>query len=150
LLLWVSWKMWQVLRAGPYNEVEEQEVATGLDLNRDGAVTAAAPTKTLAQAAMQIVIADVSMSLDKVLAVAGAGAAQAHPEVLAFGLILSIALMGLAATFIARLLSKYRWIAYVGLAIILCVAGEMICNGGRELMPLLRGVPYEQIERIAH
>ena len=148
LLLWVCWKMWQELRAGPHNAQEELEVATGRDLNQDGTVTTAAPTKTLGQAAWQIVIADVSMSLDNVLAVAGA--AHDHPEVLIFGLVLSIALMGLAATFIAQLLNKYRWIAYVGLAIILYVAGEMIYNGGRELLPLLQGVPYDQIERVQH
>jgi predicted tellurium resistance membrane protein TerC len=84
------------------------------------------------------------MSLDNVLAVAGA--AHDHPEVLIFGLVLSIALMGLAASFIARLLNKYRWIAYVGLVIILYVAAEMIWKGGSELMPLLQGVPYDQLE----
>ena len=88
---------------------------------------AAQPRKTFAQAAWQIVIADVSMSLDNVLAVAGA--ARDHPTVLVIGLILSIALMGLAASFIARLLSKHRWIAYVGLAIILYVSLEMIYRG---------------------
>ena len=144
LLLWVCWKMWQELRAGPHGEQEELEVATGQDLNHDGHLATAAPTKTLSQAAWQIVIADVSMSLDNVLAVAGA--AHDHPEVLIFGLVLSIALMGLAASFIARLLNKYRWIAYVGLAIILYVAAEMIWKGGSELMPLLQGVPYDQLE----
>lgn len=148
LLLWVCWKMWQELRAGPHGEVEEQEAATGMDLNHDGSVTTAAPTKTLSQAAWQIVIADVSMSLDNVLAVAGA--AHDHPEVLIFGLVLSIALMGLAASFIARLLNKYRWIAYVGLAIILYVAAEMIWKGGSELMPLLQGVPYDQLKSAHH
>ncbi len=148
LLLWVCWKMWQELRAGPHGEVEEQEAASGMDLNQDGSVTTAAPTKTLTQAAWQIVIADVSMSLDNVLAVAGA--AHEHPEVLIFGLVLSIALMGLAASFIARLLNKYRWIAYVGLAIILYVAAEMIWKGGSELMPLLQGVPYDQLKSAHH
>jgi YjbE family integral membrane protein len=124
------------------------EVASGKDLNADGSITTAAPTKTLTQAAWQIVIADVSMSLDNVLAVAGA--AHAHPEVLVFGLILSIAMMGLAASFIARLLNKYRWIAYVGLAIILYVAAEMIWKGGSELMPLLQGVPYDQLKSAHH
>ena len=93
---------------------------------------AGAPRKTFAQAAWQIVIADVSMSLDNVLAVAGA--ARDHPEILVFGLVLSIALMGIAASFIARLLQRHRWIAYVGLAIILYVSLEMIYRGGLEIM----------------
>ena len=87
----------------------------------------ASPRKTLRQAVIQIVIADVSMSLDNVLAVAGA--AHDHPVVLVFGLGLSIALMGLAATFIARLLQKHRWIAWVGLVVILYVALKMVYEG---------------------
>ena len=94
-----------------------------------------APRKTLSQAAWQIIIADVSMSLDNVLAVAGA--ARDHPHVLVFGLLLSIALMGVAASFIARLLQKHRWIAYVGLAVILYVAVEMIYRGGVEVKPVV-------------
>ena len=94
-----------------------------------------APRKTFAQAAWQIVIADVSMSLDNVLAVAGA--AREHPGVLIFGLVLSIALMGIAASFIARLLQKHRWIAYVGLAVILYVAVEMIYRGSVEVKPVV-------------
>ncbi len=96
----------------------------------------AAPTKTLAQATWQIIVADVSMSLDNVLAVAGA--AREHPMVLIFGLALSIALMGLAASFIAKLLQRHRWIAYVGLAVILYVAGEMIYRGALEVWPHLK------------
>jgi Integral membrane protein TerC family len=89
---------------------------------RDGKIAGGAPRKTFAQAAWKIVIADVSMSLDNVLAVAGA--AREHPGVLVFDLILSIALMGLAATFIARLLQRHRWIAYVELATSYSVAGN--------------------------
>ena len=85
------------------------------------------PRKTLKQAVIQIIIADVSMSLDNVLAVAGA--AREHPTVLIFGLALSIALMGIAASLIARLLHKHRWIAWVGLLVILYVAGHMIWEG---------------------
>jgi predicted tellurium resistance membrane protein TerC len=88
--------------------------------------------KTFGQATLRIVVADISMSLDNVLALAGA--AREHPFVLAFGLLLSIALMGLAANLIARLLQKHRWIAYVGLAIILYVACEMIYRGSLELI----------------
>ena len=90
------------------------------------------PQKTFGQATLRIVIADISMSLDNVLALAGA--AREHPFVLAFGLLLSIALMGLAANLIATLLQKHRWIAYVGLAIILYVACEMIYRGTLELI----------------
>ena len=90
------------------------------------------PRKTFAQAALQIIIADVSMSLDNVLAVAGA--AREHPVVLVFGLALSIALMGAAASLIANLLQRHRWIAYVGLAIILYVALTMIWEGSLEVI----------------
>jgi predicted tellurium resistance membrane protein TerC len=88
--------------------------------------------KTLRQAVLQIVIADISMSLDNVLAVAGA--AREHAAVLVFGLALSVLLMGLAATLIARLLEKHRWIAYIGLGIILFVAAEMIYRGAQEVL----------------
>jgi YjbE family integral membrane protein len=133
LLLWVCWKMWRELRSGGHE---------GSEVGEDGlpteAALAAQPRKTFAQAAWQIVIADVSMSLDNVLAVAGA--AREHPIILIFGLILSIALMGIAASFIARLLNRHRWIAYVGLVIILYVAGEMIYRGAVEIWPHLSGV----------
>ena len=101
------------------------------DIYADGTVAASAPRKSFAQAAWQIVIADVSMSLDNVLAVAGA--AREHPVVLIFGLTLSIALMGLAASFIAHVLQRRRWIAYIGLAVILYVACEMIYRGALEM-----------------
>ena len=133
LLLWVCWKMWRELRT-PHEEHEEAlEAVSGEDINKDGTVAGRAPRKTFAQAAWQIVIADVSMSLDNVLAVAGA--ARDHPYVLIFGLVLSIALMGIAAGFIANLLQKHRWIAYVGLAVILYVALDMIYRGFNEVLP---------------
>ncbi len=138
LLLWVCWKMWRELRNGHGAETEAEEALTGLDLNADGTVAGGAPVKTFRQAATQIVIADVSMSLDNVLAVAGA--AKDHPTVLIIGLVLSIALMGLAASFIARLLNKHRWIAYVGLAIILYVALKMMWEGWHEVEPLVVGM----------
>jgi YjbE family integral membrane protein len=131
LLLWVCWKMWRELRDGAH-EQEGVEAVTGEDLNADGTIAAKRPNKTFSQAAWQIVIADVSMSLDNVLAVAGAS--REHPYVLIFGLVLSIALMGLAATFIAKLLHKHRWIAYVGLLIILYVALDMIYEGTMEIV----------------
>jgi YjbE family integral membrane protein len=138
LLLWVCWKMWRELRDGHADEERAEEALTGQDINLDGSVAGGAPTKTFAQAAMQIVVADVTMSLDNVLAVAGAGHDQ-HISVIIIGLGLSIALMGLAATFIARLLNKYRWIAYVGLAIILYVALSMMWEGWHEVEPFVMG-----------
>jgi YjbE family integral membrane protein len=136
LLLWVCWKMWRELRAGHAEaELQSVEALAGADLNADGTIARGAPRKTLRQAVTQIVIADVSMSLDNVLAVAGA--AREHPTILVFGLILSIALMGLAASFIARLLNRFRWIAYIGLAIILYVALDMIWRGWEEVAPAI-------------
>lgn len=135
LLLWVAWKMWRELRDGDSDETEALEAITDTDLNADQAVAGKAPRKTLSQAVTQIVVADISMSLDNVLAVAGA--AREHPTVLILGLTLSIALMGLAASFIARLLQKHRWLAYVGLVIILYVALKMIYEGAHEVWPAL-------------
>ncbi|BCH26136.1 membrane protein [Mesorhizobium sp. L-8-10] len=137
LLLWVCWKMWRELRISHAEEMQGEEALEGRDLDNDGKIAGTAPRKTFAQAAWQIVIADVSMSLDNVLAVAGA--ARDHMVIMAFGLILSIALMGVAATFIARLLQRHRWIAYVGLAIIFYVAVEMIYRGALEVAPLVSG-----------
>jgi YjbE family integral membrane protein len=137
LLLWVCWKMWRELRTSHAEEEDAGEALADQDLNADGTVAGGAPRKTFAQAAWQIIIADLSMSLDNVLAVAGA--AREHPWVLVFGLVLSIALMGLAASFIARLLQKHRWIAYVGLAVILYVSLEMIYRGAMEVWPIVNG-----------
>jgi YjbE family integral membrane protein len=133
LLLWVCWKMWRELRLSKAQKQAAEEAIESIDLNADGSIAGGVPSKTFAQAAIQIVIADVSMSLDNVLAVAGA--AREHPIILVFGLGLSIALMGLAATFIARLLHKHHWIAYVGLVIILYVALQMIYEGALEVWP---------------
>jgi YjbE family integral membrane protein len=135
LLLWVCWKMWRELRTPHAQEAEANEALQDADLNKDGTVAGSAPRKSFGQAVWQIVIADVSMSLDNVLAVAGA--AREHPEILIFGLILSVALMGIAASFIANLLQKHRWIAYVGLAVILYVALEMMWRGYFEVVPHL-------------
>lgn len=139
LLLWVCWKMWQELRVGAHaHDIEAVEALTNTDIDADGEIADDAPKKTFSQAAWQIVIADVSMSLDNVLAVAGA--AMDHPTVLVIGLVLSIALMGLAASYIAQLLNKHRWIAYVGLAIILYVALKMMWEGWHEVQPLVIGM----------
>jgi len=128
LLLWVCWKMWRELRASPAAPMEAKEAAgAAAGTNVEGK-----PRKTLVQATWQIIVADVSMSLDNVLAVAGA--AREHPVVLIFGLVLSVAMMGAAASFIARLLQNHRWIAYVGLAVILYVAVEMIFRGTLDIM----------------
>ena len=130
LLLWVCWKMWRELHTTP---VDRQGGKALLEENGRGETAAGgARRKTFGHATLRIVVADISMSLDNVLALAGA--AREHPFVLAFGLLLSIALMGLAANLIARLLQKHRWIAYVWLAIILYVACEMIYRGSLELI----------------
>ena len=129
LLLWVCWKMWRELQMSHHRpKLQSLSAASTID-----APAAAGHQKTLSQAVWQITIADVSMSLDNVLAVAGA--AREHPMILIFGLALSIALMGFAANFIARLLEKHRWIAYVGLAIILYVALDMCYRGVLEVWP---------------
>ena len=128
LLLWVCWKMWRELR----EHAHASEIAFS---HGGGAGAAPVQRKTFGQAAVQIVAADVSMSLDNVLAVAGA--AREHPYILAFGLLLSVALMGVAADLLGRVLQKQRWIAYVGLAIIVYVAFEMIYRGSLELAPVI-------------
>ena len=129
LLLWVAWKMWRELRhsgeAGGSPEVDGDE-HSGVK-----------PAKSFASAAWGVALADVSMSLDNVLAVAGA--AKDHPQILVFGLILSVILMGVAANFIARYIERYRWIAYVGLAVIVWVAGKMIWEGWHDVAPLIAG-----------
>jgi len=135
MLLRVCWKMWRELQAGYSHDRDAEEALFDHDLNADGKVAGCARKKTFAQAAWQIVIADVSMSLDNVLAVAGA--AKDHPMVRVIELILSISLMGLAATFVARLLNRYRWIAYVGLLIIVYVAVMMIVEGWHEVESLM-------------
>jgi len=131
LLLWVCWKMWRELHTAPQGQQGGDETLVAYAPGCSGTVAGGLGRKTFGQATLQIVVADVSMSLDNVLAVAGA--AREHPIVLAFGLLLSIALMGVAADLIARLLNKQRWIAYVGLAIVLYVACEMIYRGAYEL-----------------
>jgi YjbE family integral membrane protein len=138
LLLWVCWKMWRELRHTGIAQLNAEETLANQDLDADGAIgRQARQGKTFRQATVQIIVADFSMSLDNVLAVAGA--AREHPAVLIFGLALSIALMAVAATLIARLLGRHRWIAYLGLLIILYVALEMIWRGAEEAWPLVNG-----------
>ncbi|WP_338661986.1 TerC family protein [Pararoseomonas sp. SCSIO 73927] len=139
LLLWVCWKMWRELRQ-PHEQHEAAEAT--VDAATGDAVAQGAPKKTLRQAIIQILVADVSMSLDNVLAVAGA--AKDHLDVLVIGLAISVVLMGLAATFIARLLEKHRWIAWVGLLVILYVAVEMIWTGSTEVNAWWMGTPFQR------
>jgi YjbE family integral membrane protein len=127
LLLWVCWKMWREL----YASKSSRDIPDTIDKEKE------VPRKTLSQATLQIVVADISMSVDNVLAVTGA--ARDYPYILLFGLGLSIALMGVAAQFIARLLDRHRWIGFVGLAVILYVAVEMIYRGSQEVWPVLFG-----------
>ena len=132
LLLWVCWKLWRELRSGHLVEQVPHEVSAEDAAAPTG--VAAPPQKTMRQAVTQIIIADVSMSLDNVLAVAGV--AREHAWVLIFGLALSVAFMGFAAAVIARLLGRFHWIAYVGLAVIFYVALRMIWEGSLEVIAL--------------
>lgn len=115
LLVWVCWKMYQELRSA--REASSDHAAEAFD----------AKPKTFAQAMYQIVIADVSMSLDNVLAVAAAS--REHPYIMAFGLLLSVVLMGVAASYIARILDKHRWIGWAGLSLIVYVSLKMLWDG---------------------
>jgi len=128
LLLWVAWKMWRELhpRDGASAAAAVDEVA-----NPHAPPGAPPGTKKTSTAIWQIAVADVSMSLDNVLAVAGA--ARDHMVMLVFGLVLAVALMGVAATFIAKLLARHHWLNYLGLAIITLVALTMIWEGAEEV-----------------
>ena len=119
LLVWVAWRMWRDLRQTGESPGSEEIVGD----EHSGLRSA----KSFAGAAWAVAIADVSMSLDNVLAVAGA--ARDHPGILIVGLVFAVAMMGLAANIIAKYIERYRWIAYVGLAVIVYVAGKMIHAG---------------------
>jgi len=130
LLLWVAWRM--------YRDLNPSRVIIDVPDSGPGpddfeSVTGPPPAKSFAAAAWSVAIADVSMSLDNVLAVAGA--AREHPEVMIIGLVFSVALMGIAANFIANYIERYRWIAWVGLAVIVWVAGKMIWEGWNDVAP---------------
>lgn len=116
LLLWVCWKMYRELSPSARQHEEAHHPRA---------------SKTLRAAMVQIVVADLSMSLDNVLAVAGA--AREHPWVLVLGLIISVVLMGAAASLVARLLDRHRWLAWIGLAIVLYIAVKMIWEGGQDI-----------------
>ena len=121
LLLWVAWKLFRELRQSRTARAAGQEGG-------------ARPSKTMRQAVIQIVVADLSMSLDNVLAVAGVAQTQAAPWVLVVGLVLSVALMGLASSFIARLVARYPRLSWLGVAVIAAVALKMIWAGGGEIL----------------
>ena len=126
LLAWVCWRMWRELRG----------VEAGDDEGSDSALIKAAPT-TMFAAMVNIIVADVTMSVDNVLAVAGA--ARDNVELLVFGLVLSVALMGAVANYVATLIQTHKWIAYVGLAVIVYVAGNMIWRGAEEIQTEVLG-----------
>ncbi|ALJ39246.1 TerC family protein [Azospirillum brasilense] len=136
LLLWVCWKMYRELRSHGTDEVAPDEAMDAPDatvgVSGNAAAGAAVGGVTVGAAIWQIVVADVSMSLDNVLAVAGA--AKDHPTILVIGLLLSVVLMGAAANMIAHVLHKHRWIGWVGLAIITYVALDMIWRGSNEVL----------------
>jgi YjbE family integral membrane protein len=125
LLLWVAWRM--------FREIRHKDESAGSDEVAGDEHSGLKPARTFASAAWGVALADVSMSLDNVLAVAGA--ARDHPYVLVVGLVLSVLLMGAAANFIARYIERYRWIAWVGLLVILWVALKMIFDGARHVAP---------------
>ena len=132
VLLWVAWKLWREIRARRESQRAADAAAGASESGVHGATAAAhAPPKRMRDAIVQIVVADVSMSLDNVLAVAGV--ARDHTWVLVVGLVLSVAFMGLAAAWIARQLEHRPWIAYVGLVVIFYVAMAMIVEGAREV-----------------
>jgi len=126
LLLWVAWRM--------YRELNQDGQSAGSPEVAGDESSGLRPAKSFAAAAWAVAVADVSMSLDNVLAVAGA--ARDHPGIMIVGLIFAVALMGLAANVVAKYIERYRWIAYVGLLVILYVAGKMIWEGWYDVAPL--------------
>src|SRR5436189_3461930 len=127
LLLWVAWRMYREIR-----DNNESPGSPEIEGDEDSGISA---SKSFASAAWAVAIADVSMSLDNVLAVAGA--AREHPGILALGLVLSVILMGVAANVIAKYIERYRWVAWVGLAVILWVALKMIWEGAGHVAPVI-------------
>ncbi len=126
LLLWVAWRMYRDIKGHAGESAGSPEIVGD---EHSGVKS----TKTFAGAAWGVAVADVSMSLDNVLAVAGA--AREHPGILIVGLIFAVALMGIAANIIAQYIERYRWIAWVGLVVIVYVAGKMIVEGWSEVQP---------------
>ena len=130
LLLWVAWRM--------YREIRHKDESAGSDEVAGDEHSGLRPAKSFASAAWGVALADVSMSLDNVLAVAGA--ARDHPWVLVFGLVLSVILMGIAANVIARYIERFRWIAWAGLLVIVWVALKMIWEGAHHVAPVIRPI----------
>ena len=130
LLLWVAWKM--------YRELQPRSVPGGSAEVEGDEHSGIRPAKSFLSAAWAVAVADVSMSLDNVLAVAGA--AREHPGIMVIGLILSVALMGIAANIIAKYIERFRWIAWIGLVIIVYVAGKMILEGWHDMQPMIGAV----------
>ncbi len=126
LLLWVAWRMWRDIRGDHGESAGSPEIEGDED-------SGLRPAKSFAAAAWGVAVADVSMSLDNVLAVAGA--AREHPGILIVGLIFAVAMMGVAANIIAKYIERYRWIAWVRLAVILYVALKMIWDGWHDVHP---------------
>ena len=148
LLLWVCWKFWrELMHERRRRRDEAARDGRGEFAGHEEVLPGAGRVKTMRQAIIQIILADVSMSLDNVLAVAGA--AGEHMWVLVVGLLLSVGLMGAAATLIAGLLKRYHWIAYVGLAIILWVAVDMIYRGTNEVVNQMNGAKAAPISAVA-
>lgn len=134
-LLWVCWRMWKEARATVHRGTPSLQ-------QLDGSARTKAQKrsgKTFIQAARQIVIADVSMSLDNVLAVAGA--AHRHPAILVFALTLSVVLMGVAAAYMAQLLQRFHCLAYAGIVVVLYVAIEMVARGELEIWSVMNQSP---------
>ena len=131
LLLWVAWRMYRDIKGHSEGESAGSEEIEGDEHS------GMRPAKTFAAAAWGVAVADVSMSLDNVLAVAGA--AREHPGILIVGLIFAVALMGIAANIIAKYIERYRWIGWVGLVVIVYVAGKMIWEGWYEVQPVVMG-----------
>jgi YjbE family integral membrane protein len=121
LLVWVGWKL--------YTELRELDAH---DANHDGILDEGSKPKSLISAIITVMIANLSMSLDNVLAVAGA--AQGHMVVLAIGLLVAVAFMAFAADLIASLLQKYKWIGYFGVAVIFLVAANMVWHGAIQVL----------------
>lgn len=133
LLLWVAWRLWQEIRAQIPQKADE--VVEDVGHIREGEGYTGVPTKTLGSALLSITVADLSMSIDNVLAVAAI--ADENVELLVFGLVLSIALMGLAATMIVKILVRYPWVSYLGVAMLIYVAGDMMYHGWPEVIGLM-------------
>jgi YjbE family integral membrane protein len=133
LLLWVAWRLYRDIREQHAGKAASKHAEAGAHAPGENGPRTSVP---LSRAIWQIAVADISMSVDNVLAIAGA--ANQNVPVLVIGLAVSIALMGVAATFIARLLQHYPALSYIGVALIVYVGGEMIWEGSGDVPEILR------------